>query len=185
MTRPNLHHRMAWRNYKETTFPCWQSLKRSKSINAIGNIVQSPSKKFSIGSPKDKTRKSRHDQRTTTSKPELKSSLSSLISEMGFHEKSPEYKACVQFLEAIRPKSEEEDNQKREISHLVSTAESPQKTENMEVLVVTNFQNKKLTNLDHDDRRDDLEEHQEQQNKDEQDNEAVEQQEDKKVIIGT
>ena len=59
---------------------------------------------------------------------------------MGFHEKSWEYKACVQFLEAIRPKSKEEEQQSAEIVDLVSPAESPEK-QNMEVLVIANIQN--------------------------------------------
>ena len=105
--------------------------------------------------------------------------LKSLISEIGFHEKLPENKACVQFLEAIRPKSKEEDNQTTEIVDLVSPVESPQKTQIIGVLVVTNIQNQKLTNVEPDDRRDELEEHQEKHNKDDQEIEAGAQQTEK------
>ena len=61
--------------------------------NAVDDMVQSPSKKFSIESPTDKTVS---DQKRVISTPE-KQNLKSLISEMGFHEKSPEHQTCVKF----------------------------------------------------------------------------------------
>ena len=91
---------------------------------------------------------------------------------MGFHEKSPEYQACVKFLEAIKPKQKKEEHQQIEIIDLVFPAESPRKKQNMEVLVVTNIPTKELANTEPDDKRDDLEEHQEKQQKDDQDNDG-------------
>ena len=75
---------------------------------------------------------------------------------MGFHEKLLEYKACVQFLEVIRPKKQrrgQSDNRDCRLS--------------------------KLKNLEPDDRRDYLEEHQEKHCKEDQDNGAGAQQEEK------
>ena len=84
-------------------------------------------------------------------------SLKNLITEMGFHEKSPKYKTCLTFLDAIRPKAQSSTTQ---IVDLVSPAETPEKSpENLEVLSEMNVQNVKEANF---------EEHQEKANKDEQ-----------------
>ena len=64
----------------------------------------------------------------------------------------------------------------------MSPVESPQKTQVMGVLVVTNIQNQKLTNVEPDDRRDELEEHQEKHNKDDREIEAGAQQTEKEKI---
>ena len=58
---------------------------------------------------------------------------------MGFHEKSPEYQACLIFLDAIRPKDQTNTAQ---LIDLVSPAESPEKSStDLEVLIVMNVQN--------------------------------------------
>ena len=81
--------------------------------------------------------------------------LKSLISEMGFHEKSPEYQACLTFLDAIRPKE-----QTTQIVDLISPTESPEKSStDLQVLSVMNVQNVEEAN--------DFEEHQERGNKEE------------------
>ena len=70
---------------------------------------------------------------------------------MGFHEKSPEYQACIKFLVAIRPKGH---TITAHIVDLVSPAESPEKIfTDLEVLSVMNVQNMEEGN--------DFEEHQE------------------------
>ena len=71
-------------------------------INAIGEVPTSSAKQFSIESPADQIPERRSSHEST---PEREPSLKSLISEMGFHEKSLEYKARVRFLEAIKQKS--------------------------------------------------------------------------------
>ena len=81
---------------------------------------------------------------------------------MGFHEKSPEYQACVKLLDAIRP---EDKTDTAEIVDLVSPAESPAKSTDIDVLSVTTIQNVE-------ERRDNLEEHQEKQNKEDQETET-------------
>ena len=74
---------------------------------------------------------------------------------MGFHEKSPEYQACIKFLDAIRPKDQ---TNTAHIVDLVSPAESPDKfSTDLEVLSVMNVQNVEEGN--------DFEEHQERRNK--------------------
>ena len=136
--------------------------------------MQSPTKKFSIESPSEKHQKAATNKPiipTTDHKPNLKS----VISEMGVHEKSPDYKACVQLLEGIRRNSKEKEQQSAEIVDLVSLAESPQK-HIMEVLVVANIQS---TNVDVEEKRDDLEEHQEKHNKGDQEIEVDVQQTEK------
>ena len=77
---------------------------------------------------------------------------------MGFHEKSPEYQACLTFLDAIRPKDQ---TSKTQIVDLVSPAESPEKSStDLEVLSVMNVQNVEEAN--------DFEEHQKRGNKEDQ-----------------
>ena len=57
---------------------------------------------------------------------ETKPSLKSLIQVMGFRDKSPEYQACMNFLEAICPKNK--GIQTDEVVDLISSDESPNKT---------------------------------------------------------
>ena len=71
--------------------------------------------KFNIDSPPD--------QQTSPAKPGLKA----LIQEMGFTDKTPEYQACMNFLEAIRPKNKEKTTD--EIIDLISSDDSPNKME--------------------------------------------------------
>ena len=74
-----------------------------------------------------------------------------------FQEKSPEYQACLTFLDAIRPKEQTSTTQ---IVDLVSPAETPEKsTDNLEVLSKMNVHNVEESNF---------EEHQEKANKEEQ-----------------
>ena len=103
-------------------------------INAVEDTLQSPTRKFSIDSPTDRISSSH-----VTTTPEKKPSLKSLISEMGFHEKSHEYRACIKFLAAIRSKDKADTTQ---IVDLVSPTESPEKSSTeLEVLIVMNLQN--------------------------------------------
>ena len=70
---------------------------------------------------------------------------------MGFYEKSPEYQACVKFLKTIRPQDRTDTT---EIVDLVSPAESPAKSTDIDVYKLTKCGGK----------RDDSEEQQEKQN---------------------
>ena len=71
---------------------------------------------------------------------------------MSFHKKSPEYQACLTFLDAIRPKE-----QTTQIVDLVSPAESPEKSStDLEILSLMNVQNVEGAN--------DFEEHKERAN---------------------
>ena len=60
-----------------------------------------------------------------------KPSLKSLYQEMGFTDKSPEYPACTNFLEAKSPKIK--GKQTNEVIDLISSDESPNK---MEILFI-------------------------------------------------
>ena len=60
-------------------------------INAIQTTSTAGTKQFEIGSPPEKSK-------------QVTTSLKSLIREMRFSEKTPEYKACIQFIQAISPK---------------------------------------------------------------------------------
>ena len=123
-------------------------------INAVEDTLQSPTKKFSIDSPTDRQTSS-HEMKTPDQTPP---SRKNLIKEMGIHEKSPEYQACLTFLAAIRPKDQTSTTQ---IVDLVSPAESPEKpTKDLEVLSVMSVQNPEEAN--------DFEENQEKGNKEEQ-----------------
>ena len=104
--------------------------------------------------------------------PGAKLSLKNLISEMGFYEKLPEYKACVKFLEATKPKAKQKEEEAMETISSVSLADSPQKKQDMKVLV-TNIHSKKIENTESDHKRDDLEEHQEKQQKEDQYDEEI------------
>ena len=55
-----------------------------------------------------------------------KPSVKSVIQEMGFTDKSPEYQACMNFLEASSPKNK--GKQTDEVVDLISSDESPNKT---------------------------------------------------------
>ena len=79
---------------------------------------------FKIDSPPDKT--------TSPTKPSLKS----LIQEMGFTDKTPEYQACLKFLEAISPKNKDKNQDNpTEIIDLTSAVDSPVK-DKTEILFV-------------------------------------------------
>ena len=75
--------------------------------------------KFNIESPSDQLY------------PPAKPSLKSLIQEMGFADKSPENKACMDFLEAISPKNKAKHTD--EVIELISSDESPNK---MDILYI-------------------------------------------------
>ena len=120
--------------------------------------MQSPTNNFSIESPADKTT-SGH----VSSTPDRKPSFKSLTSEKGFHEKSPENQAYVKLLDEIRPKDRTDTT---EIVDLVSPAESPAKSTDIDVLSVTNIQN--VEERRDEGRRDDLVEHQDKQKKENQ-----------------
>ena len=77
-------------------------------INAIQKTSTAGKKQFEIDSPPEK------------SKPDTPS-LKFLIQEMGFSEKTPEYKACIQFIQAISPKHK--TNITDEVLDLTSPAE--------------------------------------------------------------
>ena len=82
----------------------------------INNINESDSSKkpnFNIDSPSDQIY------------PPEKPSLKSLIQEMGFTDNSPEYRACISFLEAISPKNKAKHTD--EVIDLISSDESPNK----------------------------------------------------------
>ena len=123
-------------------------------INTVGVTLQSPTKKLSIDSPSDKQTNSQEIKTPEKTPP---SSLKYLITEMGFQEESPEYKACLTFLDAIRPKDQTSTTQ---IVDLVSPAETPEKSPaNLEILSEMNVQNVEKANY---------EEHQEKANTEEQ-----------------
>ena len=67
------------------------ALENPVPINAIGNLPKSLVKQFFIESPTDRIPERRSSHGSTHEK---KSSLKSLILEMGFHEKNPQYKKC-------------------------------------------------------------------------------------------
>ena len=77
-------------------------------INTIQNISKAGTKLFEIDSPPEKT-------------PDTPS-LKILIQEMGFSEKTPEYKACIQFIQATSPKHK--TNVIDEVIDLTSPAEA-------------------------------------------------------------
>ena len=77
-------------------------------INAIQNTSTAGTKHFEIDSPPEKT----------SDTPSQKF----LIQEMGFSEKTPEYKACIQFIKAISPK--QKTNVIDEVIDLTSSAEA-------------------------------------------------------------
>ena len=72
--------------------------------------------------------------------PSAKPSLKSPIQEMGFADKSSEYKACMKFLEAISPKNKAK--QTDEVIDLISSDESPNK---MDILYIDNKTSSKVT----------------------------------------
>ena len=76
------------------------SLGNPITINAVEDTLQSPTKKFSIDSPTVRRTSSREMKTPDQTPPSRKN----FITEMGFHEKSTEYQACLTFLDAIRPK---------------------------------------------------------------------------------
>ena len=78
-------------------------------INATQNTSTQETKKLEIDSPLEK------------SKPDTPS-LKPLIQEMGFSEKTPEYKACIQFIQAISPKHK--TNVTDDVIDLTSPAEA-------------------------------------------------------------
>ena len=78
---------------------------------------------FNIDSPSDKIY------------PPTKTNQESLIQEMGFADKSPEYQASMNFLEAISPKNEAKQTDK--VIDLISSDESPNKID------ILNYENKK------------------------------------------
>ena len=73
--------------------------------------------------------------------PSTKPSLKSLIQEMGFADKSPEYKACIDFLEAISPKNKAKHTD--EVIDLISSDESLNK---MDILYIDNKLSSNITN---------------------------------------
>ena len=111
-------------------------------INTVEDTLQSPTKKFSIESPSDKQTSSQKMKTPDRTPPSLKN----LITEMRFHEKSPEYQACLTFLDAIRPKEQISTTQ---IVDLVSPSETPEKSPaNLEVLSEMNVQNVEEANFE-------------------------------------
>ena len=72
--------------------------------------------------------------------PSAKPSLKSPIQEMGFADKSPEYKACMNFLEAIIPKNKAKQTDK--VIDLILSDESPNK---MDILYIDNKTSSNLT----------------------------------------
>ena len=100
---------------RQSTLP--HALGNAVPINTIENLKARPKKRiqFSIDSPPDKT--------TSSTKP----SLISLIQELGFTDKTPEYQAFMKFLEAISPKIKDKIAKKTEIVDLISPVESPVK----------------------------------------------------------
>ena len=118
-------------------------------INTVEDTLQSPIKKFSIDSPSDKQTRSQNMKTPDQTPPSLRNWC--------FQEKSPEYQACLTFLDAIRPKEQTSTTQ---LVDLVSPAETPEKsTDNLEVLSKMNVHNVEEAKF---------EEHQEKANKEEQ-----------------
>ena len=96
----------------------------------INNINESDSSKklnFKIDSPSD--------QIYSPEKPSLKS----LIQEIGFTDKSPEYRACMTFLEAISPKYKAKNTD--EVFDLISSDESPNKIDILCIEACSNIAN--------------------------------------------
>ena len=75
--------------------------------------------------------------------PPAKPSLKSLIQEMGFADKSPEYKACMDFLETFSPKNKGKHTD--EVIDLILSDESPNK---MDILYIEPSSNIADTNAD-------------------------------------
>ena len=57
----------------------------------------------------------------------MKASPKTLKQEIGFSDHSPEYQACIKFLEAISPKSKSRMQEKSETIDLISPENSPEK----------------------------------------------------------
>ena len=96
----------------------------------INNINESNSSKklnFNIDSPSDQIY------------PSEKPSLKSLIQEMSFPDKSPEYIACMNFLEAISPKNKAKHTD--EVIDLISSDESPNKMDILNIKQSSNTAN--------------------------------------------
>ena len=101
-----------YRQHERETTP-EKKIRRGQTVNTSRSIGKTDSHQCSRGHGAIKNKETfdrvAHRQNNkpptkVTSTPDRKPSLKSLISEMGFHEKSPEYQACVKMLDAIRPK---------------------------------------------------------------------------------
>ena len=91
------------------------------TISDKNNDGQQKSFRFEIDSPPDEP------------KTENYPSLKSLIQEMGFAEKSPQYQACVKFIEAISPKNSTKET---DVVDLTSPTENVTIDNNNDILLV-------------------------------------------------
>ena len=91
-------------------------------ISTVQITSTTGTKQFEIDSPPEKSKQD-------------SPSLKSLIQEMGFSEKTPEYKACVQFIPAISPKHKTSTT--NNVIDLISSAEAEDETmENDDIFCV-------------------------------------------------
>ena len=84
-------------------------------------------------------------------------SLKSLIQEMGFTEKTPQYQACVKFIVAISPKHRAKQT---EVVDLTSPTEDENVDNNNDILLVKNIDTQKMadTEMQEDEEHNNLEE---------------------------
>ena len=133
------------RQNQKTTPPAAELSRRSTRnrqlalSNAFGNAIpiraiieprnlERESRRFEIDSPPEQQKS-------------IYPSLKTLIKEMGFSEETPQYQACVKFIEAISPK---QANKKDEVVDLMSLTDEEMAENNNDILLIKGEKTQKI-----------------------------------------